>query len=240
VRLTLNDQPREVLPLGEAVPAWITADVIDPLEQRAVERLREGLMDERPVRLVVTLNELSEHRQREVRWLAERSLGAIGDFRPLVAGLNDPERKQLWNDYIHELRNAVRLAPEMAAMVRTAMERQFGQEGSSLYEMLWKYDGKSELSKQEAARLVGFLEHDTLAFRVLSFWNLQTITGLSLYYRPEYPAARREQPVQKWRERLEVDSTTPIGEGAAAGVPAGGLLAPRGSGTGGTAPATQE
>jgi len=51
--------------------------------------------------------------------------------------------------------------------------------------------------------LVEHLDDDTLAIRVLSFWNLKNVFGLGLQYRPEDPAAKRRTPSQKWKQRLE-------------------------------------
>ena len=41
------------------------------------------------------------------------------------------------------------------------------------------------LPTEEAARLVENLEHDSLAFRRLSFWNLRRVTNWGRTYRPE-------------------------------------------------------
>jgi len=200
LRLTLNDQPLEAVAVAE-FPDWLLTDTISPLDRRASGTVAEAVSVGRPVEL--TLGELVEHRQKEVRQLALRCLAAIGDFELLVKALDDPDERMLSQDYfyIDQLRAAVRRSPQAAAQVRTTMEQLYGGSGVNLYEMLWKY-GPEELGADEAAELVDYLEDDTLAFRRLSFWNLREITGMGLYYRPEDTAAERRSSVRKWRERL--------------------------------------
>lgn len=200
-RLTLNDQP----PRGaaaEKLPDWLEVDTITLLDQRASGTVEEELRVQRPADL--TLRELAEHRRREVRQLALRCLALIDDFEPLVKALDDPDEKMIWPDCLHieQLRAAVARGPSAAAEVRTAMEKLYGSEGTNLYELLWKYSAQG-LNKEDAQQLVQYLEHDSLAFRRLGFWNLKRITGMGLYYRPEDTAAQRHSSVQKWRQRLK-------------------------------------
>lgn len=198
VRLTLNDQPLEAVAV-QRFPNWIVADTISLLDQRASGMIERELEVGRPA--VLGLRELADHRRKEVRWLALRCLDCIGDFELMVAALDDPEETMAWPDYVERLRAAVVRNPRAAAQVRTAMEKLHGGEGASLYEMLWKYG--DTLDSQEAARLVRYLNHDTLAFRVVSFQTLRRITKLGLNYRPEDTAAKRRPWVEKWEERLK-------------------------------------
>ncbi len=86
--------------------------------------------------------------------------------------------------------------------VRKAFETRRGAKGSELYRMLWGYSAQ-QLASGAAQRLVNDLDHSDLDFRVLAFWNLRHITGYSLYYRPETPAAQRKQSIKKWVQKLE-------------------------------------
>ncbi len=119
-----------------------------------------------------------------------------------MALLDDPEERLGWADYVQRLRAAVFRDPATAARVRSEMERQHGPQGANLYEMLWGY-GPRELNKEEAARLIGYLEHQTLAFRVLSFTTLYEITGLGFFYHPEDTAADRRRSIQRWKDRFK-------------------------------------
>lgn len=199
VRLRLNEQPLE----AEAVddfPQWIVADTMSLLDQRASVTIQLGLEPGRSA--ILGLRELAEHRHREVRWLAVRCLGFIGDFQLMVEALDDPNEKSAWLDDVDELRTAVRRSPVAAAQVREVMEKLHGEEGVRLYEMLWKC-GEEGPDEEEAAALVADLDHDTLAFRRLSFWNLRRLTGGATFaYRPEDIAPKRFPAVRKWKERL--------------------------------------
>ncbi|MEN6494904.1 MAG: hypothetical protein ABFD16_11555 [Thermoguttaceae bacterium] len=206
--VALGNVPATSVPL-KAIPPWIDVATISLLDQRASGTVEKELEKNRPV--LLTLRELAEHRQKEVRWLAQRCLATIGDFQLMVAALDDPEQKSVWADYMEQLCAAVRRSPLAAAQVRGAIERVYSgptktAAGASLYELLWKYQPEG-LTAADAERLVSYLEHETLAVRVVAHWNLKNITGLSLYYRPEDPAGRRESAVQKWKERLRASPT---------------------------------
>jgi hypothetical protein len=151
--------------------------------------------------IFIVLRELAEHRQREVHWLALRCLAAIDDFELVVRELDNPDRRSLWTDYIQLLVEALGRGPTVAREVRSAMEKLHGAEGKKLYEMLWRF-GNDGLTEAEGNELVEYLDHDTLAFRVVSFWNLKRITGLGLFYEPEETAANRRASVRKWRDRI--------------------------------------
>jgi hypothetical protein len=88
------------------------------------------------------------------------------------------------------------------------METLHGEEGARLYELLWRYNAPGEkertLPPADAERLVRYLEHKDLDFRVLAFWNLKNLTkaGLSYNYKPDDPQPKRQLAAQKWREHF--------------------------------------
>lgn len=189
--------------VSKELPKWITAEPLSAWDRRASVALAQpqALPTDRLARLalmeVVTLRP-----QKEVRWLALRCLGYIGQFNDLVKTLNDPARKLDWPEYVDQLREAVARDAQSAAAVRVALETQYPQQAADLYRMLWGYSDK-DLQTGADKDLVKALEDDTLAVRVLSFWNLRELTGLGLFYRPEQTAAKRLQPTVRWRQRLE-------------------------------------
>ncbi len=192
--------PKPPEPRSAAPPAWIAEDQTSFLDRRASAVLADEISVDRPASLA--LHEVAAgHRQREVRWLAVRCLGYLGHFDPMVAVLGDEESKTVWFEYIAELRAALARDPRLAVAVRESLRKQYGDEAETLYRMLWGYSAE-DLRNGAAAELVEALEHERLAVRLLSFWNLREITGLGLFYRPELSAAKRQQPVQRWRERL--------------------------------------
>lgn len=190
----------EGLVAGEPYPAWIAGVELDPLRARGAANLAQRLQAGPPAGL--RLRELAEHRQKEVRWLAERSLGYLGEFDPMVLALNDVNRQADWAEYIAELRAAVDRSSQSAAAVRQALEKRFSAEAGDLYRMLWGYSN-ADLEAGEDARLVRALEHPVLAVRVVAFWNLKQITGMGLFYQPEASAVQRRLPYQRWEERLK-------------------------------------
>ena len=95
------------------------------------------------------------------------------------------------------------VAYRISKAVRLAMEKDYGPENAAgAYRMLWGYTNE-DLQGGEDGTLVEHLEHETLALRRLSFWNLQQIAGVGLHYHPEETLAKRRTPVQKWNQWLE-------------------------------------
>lgn len=200
-------------------PRWIVAEPISQLDRRASQQIAPltALPTDRLARL--GLLELSTSRpQKEVKWLALRCLGYIGQYHDMVAALNDPVHKLEWPDYIDQLREAVGRDSQSAAAVRLALEKQYPQQAAELYRMLWGYSDK-DLQSGEDVKLVKALDDQTLAARVLAFWNLKDLTGLGLFYKPEQTAAKRQQPMLRWKQRLEaqeIRSKTPEEKAGAA------------------------
>jgi hypothetical protein len=183
------------------LPAWITAEEVGMLDRRASPALARELPTDRLAR--VGLLELSASRpQKEVKWLALRCLGYVGQFRDMVAALNDPARWLEWPEYVEQLREAVARDAESAAAVRRALEQQYPQQAAALYRMLWGYSNK-DLEDGADKALVDALESDTLAVRVLGFRTLHDLTGVGLYYQPQQTAAKRVQPTVAWQKRLK-------------------------------------
>lgn len=185
---------------GAEQPKWISADNLTPIDQRAASALEHEIKYDRPVAL--SLMELAENRRVEVRTLAVRCSAYVGQFEPFVAALNDADQRTEWPHHIEALKAAMARGPQVAAQVRQAFEKHRGGEAEELYRMLWGYSPE-DLKDGAAAKLVEYLNHDSLDFRVLSFWNLQNITGLTLFYRPESPPAKRRPQYLKWKERLK-------------------------------------
>ena len=202
-RVIIREDSEELVPLaGVELPDWRTEDETRWLDRRASPQLAEAIEPDRPAG--IALRELADgHRQREVRWLAVRSLGYLGDFEAMVGVLDKEESKAVWPDYIEQLGRAVDRSPRLAAAVQQALKKQYPPEDAELiYRMLWGYT-PDQLAKGDAKKLVDLLDSERLAIRVLAFWNLKEITGLGLFYRPEHSATQRQQSVSRWRDRLE-------------------------------------
>jgi hypothetical protein len=207
----LSEQPTQAPAHVDEFPKWVAGGDMDWPEsgttRRASDRLETKLEVDRSLEFGATLvlEELSNPDSRkEYRWLAARCLGYIGDFDPLVAALNDEDHPPVWtDDAVEQLRAAVARSAETAARVREALQKQYGQDALELYRMLWGYTLRGLKDGRQAEELVEYLDHETLAMRTLSFWNLREIFGLTLAYQPTDPDPRRRALAQKWKQRLE-------------------------------------
>jgi hypothetical protein len=149
------------------------------------------------------LLELTEHRKSEVAALAIRMLMHLDLFEPFVDALNNEFQKSYWDDHFNEAQRALARSPQSAREMRIAFEKVRGPDGPALYRMLWSYSPE-DLNGGDAERLVDYLSHPSLDFRVLAMQNLDRITGgsNSFLYRPEVTEARRKTPIARWREAL--------------------------------------
>lgn len=184
---------------ADEFPTWIVADRLKPIEQKASDALEQALRGDRAIRL--SLRELVDDRKEEVRAIAARTLGQLDDFEPLLMTLSNPHQQAYWSEQVELLRSAVARGPETAAQVRQAVEVRRGKAAPKAYRLLWGYTDQ-QLQQGGAADLVANLDDDDLLVRVLSFWNLRSVSGgRTLNYRPEDPPAKRQPHVQKWRQR---------------------------------------
>ncbi len=184
----------------EKVPEWITTDTSSPLERQAAAEVEQKLQPDRLAR--IGLMELLEHRRSEVQTFASRCLGYLGEYQQLVALLNKPAERAAWFESLELLQEAVGWGSESANAVREALEKQYGpQNGPLLYRMLLGYS-EAQLVEGEAATLVDRLEHPDLVFRVMSWWNLQKLTGKTFYYQPNDSKNKQDPAVKRWRDWL--------------------------------------
>ncbi len=190
-----------------AIPKWISGDQLNANDARASEALATLLDADKP--LMIALREMATHRRVEYRAFAAQCLAILDQFEPLVSMLTDPEQRPMWPLEIQSIKAALARSPATAAAVREAFQKQRGDEaGKDLYRMFLGYT-KDQLRAGEAARLVEYLDHDNLDFRVLAFTNLQQITGKSFLYQPDATAAAREQPFKRWQDALRTGAIVP-------------------------------
>ena len=78
--------------------------------------------------------------------------------------------------------------------------------------MFWGFT-KDQLQKDQAAKLVGYLENDELAFRAVAVLNLQEITGRTHSYIPNETPLIRRQPLRAWQEELRTGKIVPARTG---------------------------
>ncbi len=188
-------------PMPLEAPPWVRNDLTGRLSRQASGTLNRGLDPEKDDADLVLLENVV-HRRKEVRELSRQCLSWIEDFGPIVEVLNDRERYAEWPNLIDLLRSSVRRSPRTAQAVREAMGVKYGPRGEELYELLWKYDVK-DLPPESARKLVEYLDDSILACRVLSFRNLNHITGLGYYYRPQESDLERGPSIKRWANWAE-------------------------------------
>jgi hypothetical protein len=194
------DDVRGAVAPTEQLPPWVEANDVERVDEMAAQEVQTLLPLDRPLSL--TLLELTEHRMSEVQALAVRSLMYLDLFEPFVDALNNPKQKSYWDDHFNEVQRALARSPASAGEVRIAFEKVRGPEGPELYRMLWSYSPE-DLANGGAAKLVDYLGHEALDFRVLAIQNLMRITGgTSHLFQPEVTEARRKTPIARWRESL--------------------------------------
>jgi len=190
-----------------AVPTWVNSEAMSDIERKAANTLEPLLPPDRLIGVILT--EQAGARQREVRSLAIRSACYLNMFDPCVKALNEKDEKTLWPVYIEELRAAAARGPESAGLLRAALEKQSGADGTNMFRMLAGYSA-DDLAAGGAASLVDGLNHDALDHRVLAFWTLQNITGLPNYgYYPSEMQKKRTAAVNTWKERLRQGKIVP-------------------------------
>jgi hypothetical protein len=200
----LDDEPAKMQP-AEAMPDWIAAKDLTEIDRKAAKALKDELAEERPVTLV--LRELAADRRAEVRSLAVRALGFLGDFEPYIATLNDMNQRSSWPEQFDALQTCIALSPDFATKIRQGFEKGANDDAAALYRLLWGYSPE-ELRGEDGKKLIEQLDDETMAVRVLAFENLRRITGKTQLYRPEHTAVRRRPAVTKWRETATKEGLT--------------------------------
>jgi hypothetical protein len=188
-------------------PIWVTGDERSLLEKRASLDLEALVKVDQPVSL--KLKEVADDRRIEMSSLAVRCLALVDEYDSIIRLLQDEKQRSSWNkQVVPALRAAIAESPATAAKLREAFKNLRGEKGTQLYRMLWGYNAE-QLATGDAAKLVEWLDHEDMDFRVLSYWNLNHITGVSLYYQPESNDVGRRQAVLKWKQKLEAGQIAP-------------------------------
>jgi hypothetical protein len=195
-------------------PKWVGSEALSASEREAINALEPAFDTDQPAATILKNFTDSQHsigRRREVRALATRSLVYLGDFEPCIAALNDTKEKLSWPTYLEEMRLAITRSPETAAQVRATFQKQRGADAPFLYRMLWGYTA-ADLKNGADKDLIAALDNDALDYRVMSFWNLQNITGSGHHgYRPEDPTNKRRTPYNAWKDKLRQGKILPAG-----------------------------
>ncbi|NOZ40081.1 MAG: hypothetical protein GXP24_07635 [Planctomycetes bacterium] len=202
----------------EELPAWVDREQVTDVERRARNNIAEELTAGQPVgiRLLELTDGKGLGRQKEVRILAAAASVFVGEFEPLVKTLNDREQNRAWETHIQELRQALALSPDVASRVRQAFVNIRGEEAAQdLMEMVVGYNAQQIGESREAiqagalVRLIRWLDHDSLDYRVLAIFNIREITGRYKGYRPDDTSKRRKIQLRKIWDAFEAYELMP-------------------------------
>jgi hypothetical protein len=200
-----------------APPAWIDSE---PDSQSSEQRFATPVIDGALVSNVPAAQQLlalyKGESRREVKSLVARSSIHVGLFQPFIEALRDSEQRANWKSHIETLRAAMALSPESANQVWQALVDQRDTAAGDLYEMLCGYNAEQigqtpdDLKTGAIAKLINWLEDDSLDYRVLAVQGLSEITGKTLMPNPAASLNQRAQNVRRWRARLEAGELTPV------------------------------
>ncbi len=199
-------------------PEWLTEQKLDFLVQSASRNIEQVFDSERSARIQL-LGFYENTKRSEERDLAARCAVHVGQFTPFVLALSDSAQRANWSDHIEMLRTAIASSPELAKQVKqTIADLRGDAEADELYEMIRGYSidqlGATPQAVQTGVllKLINWLEHDRLEYRVLAFHNLKQLTGKSLLYQPAGSTSTRDRAVRTWRERLDGNELVDVTE----------------------------
>lgn len=218
VQIRLSETELQTVPMHDQ-PEWINRPISPAalVEERAMAVLEAALRDPEKDPLQA-LQEQAAARQREIAWLARRTLGYLGHCEELWKALNDTEQRGYWSDCWSILRNLVRISPTLAADTRQAAEKVLGSGGAIAYGLLWRFPD-SDITLEQAEELVRYLDHEQLAIRVGASLTLRQITQMTLNYEPQASPGERRRAIEVWRERLKSGSVRGVRFSAKPGQP---------------------
>jgi hypothetical protein len=216
-RWTLTEAGASEVANDPAPPEWIDHE---PIVQLSEQRFGAPVIESTLVSNVPAETQLLELFQgssrKEVKSLVARSSIHVGLFQPFIDALRDSEQKANWKMHIETLRSAMALNSASAERVWKALVDQRGKPAAAdLYEMLCGYNddqiGRTpeQIKTGSIAKLINWLEDDSLDYRVLAVQDLWEITGKRLMPDPAASLAERTRNVRRWRSRLEAGELKP-------------------------------
>ncbi len=185
----------------EKSPSWISKPARSEIDRPAIDFLASSLSADRP--LTLELFEIVESERRgERRSLATRALASLGQFDPLISSFGERLPRNAWRSHYRELLAALARDAVSADRVRDAANKYWADDADRMLRMAIGYN-PSDLRRFGATDLVNALADDRLEVRVMAIETLRWITGKSLYFEADRPAAQRREPFRKWNRLLE-------------------------------------
>jgi hypothetical protein len=188
-------------PLPKApLPAWLRETGPSPSVKESGERLLKDFSPKGPVIRDLVMSVDGE--DQDVRRLAIRGLGAVGDAEMIVPVLNndktDPSTRRAAADV---LRTILARGGEAAKSVRSELAKVFGEQMAGPTEkLLVGYSAEEGKKESTYANLVRYLSAPELGVRELALQSLMSLTGRdNLEYDPVKPEGRG---LNAWKDLL--------------------------------------
>ena len=181
------------------LPSWFDGNQLRPIERRGSKGLRDHITPDRPLGLA--LMERTDFRKQEERALACRALTALDIFDPLLKALDDEAQKAHWRSHFNTLRSAVSRSRETAMRLREMIEKLYGDQAADIYRLCWGFSSE-QLPAGAAEQLVEHLASETMCVRVLAIWNLEQITGMTLFFLARQTPDQERTKIARWRQSL--------------------------------------
>ncbi len=186
----------------ETIPDWIQGESSKWLEL-ARSQLNTEIEPGKP--LLPQLITFLSHRRDEVRVIGLQNLIAVGNFMYVVDFFDAPRYRIYWSEILESFRYDLHQDSENAQRLSTSLEL-FESRKTDYHSLLLGYSveqiqEKPPEAKQSdvASELVGLLEDNKLAIRVLALENLRLITGDTHLLRPDLDLDRRRKKIKKWQ-----------------------------------------
>lgn len=210
-----GDGPAMVSTFAEP-PDWIAGP--DPDAATLASSARSGLLElvKQNESVERSLREATLFRRSEVAALAAKTLLQLDQSDVYFGGdgiLSQPKQRQYWPEHYASLMESLDRGPEQAEQMMRSIAKMDAANAPVLYRLLVGYSQK-QLADGGDEQLVGYLDSESMAVRVLALENLHQITGTTLYFRAETDSRVRRTPaIRKWMVRQKKgDIRWPAGE----------------------------
>ena len=184
-------------------PAWLKeVEAPEAMAEFGQQSLLEAI-DLSNSDLPAQIKLLTSSLRPEVRWMAVRMQGWLGDCTPLVALLEDQYCRRFWSMGIAGFREDLANSRQLLDAV-TGLENSGIEQADAIQRLLLGFSAE-QIADDAGKFLVAQLKSDSLACRVLAINNLEELTGVTYLYRPEADQRLRAAKVKKWQTDLKRD-----------------------------------
>ncbi|HEX6962660.1 MAG TPA: hypothetical protein VF175_12385, partial [Lacipirellula sp.] len=144
----------------------------------------------------------------------------VGMYDALVTALGDVNQRASWDEQIEALRQAIARDPSAVEGIHAAFALERGDAAADdLMEMLLGFDRaavgttRQEVLNGVMLRLLQWMEHDDLIYRVLASYNANEILGTRDLggYEPQQSKSQRDRMLRRVWERFERGELLPPG-----------------------------